>query len=183
MSDDTHNYPEAPRSKKPLATKQRQVPRTDAADAADAAADESLVKTGLATGADDRPVAKPPVVQKAKREDILKKINDYNAIKLDAQIKAPDFLKAKEDPKTTNGLIGASTACIEVINGLIGKASDDVKSQTRGTRKTLQDTINTYNQNTGHDKLQSLDPNPELTGGKRKRSKKIGTKKKQYKRK
>ena len=142
-------------------------------------------KVATATGEDDRAVVKQPVDQKAKREDILAKINAYNDIKPDAKIKAPDFLNAEHDPQKTEGLIGASTACIKVINGLIGNASDDVKSQTRGTRKALQDKINKYrtDEYTGHDKLQSLDPNPELTGGKRKRSKKIGTKKKQYKRK
>lgn len=175
MSDDTHNYTEAPRSNNPLASKQRQGPRTATAD--------SFVKTVLATGEDDRPVAKPPVDQKAKRVDILKKINDYNAIKPKDPITGLDFLIAEHDPKTTKELIGASTASINVINGLIGNASDTVKTQTRGTRKDLQAKINTYNQNTGHEKLKDLDPNPELTGGKRKRSKKIGTKKKQYKRK
>ena len=141
-------------------------------------------KTGLATGADDRPVVKRPVDQKATREDILRKINDYNAIKPNALIARLDFLHAEHDPKTTDGLIGASTACIKVINGLIVNASDTVKLQTRDTRKALKNKINTYNQNKDKsDKLQSLDPDPETVGGKRKRSKKIGTKKKQYKRK
>ena len=181
MSDDTHSYDNVSRSDQ-LGSRAK---RPGATGPNDAVAGVGTGKVATATGDPERPVAKPPVDQKAKREDILKKINDYNAIKPDAQITGLDFLIAEHDPKTTKELIGASTASINVINGLIGNASDTVKTQTRGTRKDLQAKINTYNQNKDilSDKLKDLDPNPELTGGKRKRSKKIGTKKKQYKRK
>ena len=143
-----------------------------------------VLKTGPVTGDPERAVVKRPVEQKAPRVDILRKITAYNDIKPDAQIKAPDFLNAEHDPQKTEGLIGASTACIKVINELIHEASDTVKSRTKDTRKKLQDKINTYNLNKDMlDKLKDLDPDPETVGGKRKRSKKIGTKKKQYKRK
>ena len=131
----------------------------------------------------------PSAGQVPTRAAILDKFNAYNvAINPKEPIHIPGFLLPdKGEPKTTPDRIGASIDSIKVIKRLIRDASDTVKSQTNITRKNLQDKITNYRKNhyTGYEQLidLDLDHEPGTVGGKRKRSKKIGTKKKQYKRK
>jgi hypothetical protein len=115
------------------------------------------------------------------RAAIRGKFEAYNAIKPKEQIPIPKFLTVQAEPTTTTQLIDAVSESVGAINKIIETSNETVKSNTILPRTTLKAKINHYRRQnyTGSEKL-NLDI---IVGGKRKRSKKIGTRKKQHKRK
>jgi hypothetical protein len=120
------------------------------------------------------------------RGAIKAKIEGYNEIQpQQSKIVIPSFLSNSTDPNTTTQLVDAVSQSVNAINGLIKTASIDVKTKTEPMRATLKSNIKKFKDrynDSGKD-IPNLEPDPGMTGGKRKRNKKIGTKKKQYKRK